>query len=155
MRKPAFGLLLLLLGLSPALAPPAFGALSCSFVSVTGVSFGSYNVFNPNPTRATGTITYRCTGSGGTNLMTMTLSTGSGTFQKRTLRSGGETLGYNLYLDAANTQIWGDGSSGTFVFSIDPTSSGRRDVTVYGTIPAGQDVGVGSYADTITVTMNF
>ena len=139
-----------------AFARRADGALSCSFDSVTGVNFGSYDVFNASPTKATGSITFRCTGSGGTNLMTMSFSTGSGTFANRTLISGANTLRYNLYLDPGNTQIWGDGSSGTFICPIDPSSSGRRTVTVYGTIPAGQDVGVGpSYSDTITVTMNF
>lgn len=138
-----------------ALAPSALGALDCSFVSVTGVNFGSYDVFNPSPTAATGLITFRCTGSGGTNLMTMTFNAGSGTFANRTLVSGANSLGYNLYLDSSNSQIWGDGTSGTSFFSIDPTNSGRRTVTIYGTIPAGQDVGVGSYTDTITVTMNF
>jgi spore coat protein U-like protein len=155
MRKRVTGLYLLALGVSLGLAPSAFGALNCSFDSVTGVDFGLYDVFNPGRTTATGSITFRCTGAGGTNLMTMSFSTGSGTFSNRTLISGANTLRYNLYLDAANTQIWGDGTSGTFVFSIDPNSSGRRTVTVYGTIPAGQDVGVGSYTDTITVTMNF
>ncbi len=155
MKRRVNGLCLLLLGASLSLASPASGALNCSFVSVTGVNFGSYDVFSPSPTRSTGTITFRCTGIGGTNVMTMTLSAGSGTFANRTLRSGANILGYNLYLDVANTQIWGNGSPGTFVFSIDPTSSGRQRVTVYGTIPAGQDVGVGSYTDTVTVTMNF
>lgn len=155
MRKGALVLCLLALGAGCCLAPPALGALNCSFVSVPPVDFGSYDVFNPSPTTATASITFRCTGSGGTNIMTMTLSAGSGTFANRALLSGTESLVYNLFLDATYTQIWGDGSPGTFVFSIDPNSSGRRNVTVYGRIPAGQDVGVGSYTDTITVTMNF
>ncbi len=155
MKTRVTGLCLVLLGANLPLASSASGARNCSFVSVTGVNFGSYDVFSASPTRSTGTITFRCTGSGGTNIMTMSLSAGSGTFASRTLRSGANILGYNLYLDVAGTQIWGDGSPGTFVFSIDPSSSGRRDVTIYGTIPAGQDVGVGSYTDMITVTMNF
>ena len=88
MSNSALGLRLLALGLGLSLASPAAGALNCSFVSVTGVNFGSYDVFNTSPTRSTGTISFRCTGAGGTNLMTMSLSAGSGTFSNRTLRSG-------------------------------------------------------------------
>lgn len=139
-----------------ALAPRADGALTCTFSSVTGVNFGSYDVFSANPTKVTGSITYSCTQIGGPKLMMMDLSTGtSGTFANRTLRSGSNVLYYNLYPDAANSQVWGDGTGATYQYVIDPTNVAVVVLTVYGTIPAGQDVGVGSYTDTITVTMNF
>jgi spore coat protein U-like protein len=137
-----------------ALAPRADGALTCTFVSVSGVNFGSYDVFNAIPTKATGSITYQCKKAGGPQLMMMDLSRGAGTFTNRTLLSGGNILNYNLYPDAANSQAWGDGN-GTYHYVIDPTDAAVVTLTVYGTIPAGQDVGVGGYSDTITVTMNF
>jgi spore coat protein U-like protein len=138
-----------------ALAPRA-DALTCTFSSVTGVNFGSYDVFSATPRTATGTITFSCRQTGGVVFMTMDLSTGSsGTFANRTLRSGGNVLNYNLYSTAANTQVWGNGTGTTYHYSVDPKNRNAISVTVYGTIPAGQDVGVGSYTDTITVTMNF
>lgn len=138
-----------------ALSPRA-NALSCTFGTITSVNFGSYDVFNASPTKATGSITYSCKAVNTTALMVINLSTGSsGTFANRTLRSGGNVLNYNLYPTAANTQVWGDGTGTTFQFSVDPTDKNAHTLTVYGTIPAGQDVGVGSYTDTITVTMNF
>ena len=138
-----------------ALAPRADGQLNCKFTSVTGLNFGSYDVFSASPTKTTGTISYSCTRVGGVHFMKMDLSTGSGTYTTRTLRSGGNVLNYNLYPDAVNSQVWGNGTGGTYEYSIDPVDKQVDRLTVYGTIPAGQDVGVGSYTDTITVTMNF
>lgn len=135
---------------------PRAAALTCTFGSVTGVNFGAYDVFNASPTRATGTITYSCRNINKTNLMTMDLSTGaSGTFANRTLRSGGNVLTYNLYSTAANTQVWGDGTGTTYHFVVDPSDRNSHTLTVYGTIPAGQDAAIGTYSDTITLTMNF
>lgn len=138
-----------------ALAPRAEGALNCFFNSVSGLNFGSYDVFSASPTKTTGTIAYHCTKVGGVQIMQLSLSTGSGTFANRTLRLGGNVLNYNLYPTAANSQVWGDGTGGTYLYSIDPVDKQVDTLTVYGTIPPGQDVGVGSYTDSITVTMNF
>ena len=145
------------LALLPVLAlAPRADALTCTFSSITGVNFGSYDVFSAIPTKATGTITFSCRQNAGVNFMTMDLSAGSsGTFANRTLRVGGNILNYNLYSTAANTQVWGNGTGTTYHYSVDPTNRNAISVTVYGTIPAGQDVGVGNYTDTITVTMNF
>lgn len=138
-----------------ALAPRA-DALTCNFTSVTGVNFGPYDVLGASSVKSTGTITYSCTNVGTRSVMVMSLSTGSsGTFANRTLKSGVNVLNYNLYSTAANTQVWGDGTGTTYQYSIDPTDKNDHTLTVFGTIPAGQDVGVGSYTDTITVTMNF
>lgn len=156
MKKNAVGLFLVAFFPILAFAPSAEGALTCSFTSVTGVNFGSYDVFNPTRTTATGTISYQCKKVGGVQYMTMSLSTGSsGSFANRNLVSGSNTLLYNLYPDALNSQVWGDGTGGTYQYVIDPVDRRIYTLTVYGTIPAGQDVGIGSYTDTITVTMNF
>ena len=70
--------------------------------------------------------------------------------------NGSEPLNYNLYRDAARTAIWGDGTGGTQVYS-DPRTPRNQNVTltVYGRIPAGQDVSVGTYTNTVTATINF
>jgi len=101
----------------------------------------------------TGSIRVRCTGSsppvGG---YILTLSAGnSGNYNARYLLRSGEPLSYNLYRDALRQQIWGDTSPN--VVSI--TANGNTTSTVYGRITPGQDIGVGSYNDTITATINF
>lgn len=138
-----------------ALAPRA-DALTCKFTSVIGVNFGPYDVLGASAVKSTGTITYSCTNVGTNRTMQINLSTGtSGTFANRTLRSGANILNYNLYSTAANTQVWGDGTGSTYQYSLNPVDTNDHTLIVYGTILPGQDVGVGSYTDTITVTMNF
>ena len=66
------------------------------------------------------------------------------------------TMNYNLFMDAANTIIWGDGTSGTQFLTF-PSTPGNKTYagTIYGTIPAGLDVGPGNYTDTIQATLNW
>ena len=72
------------------------------------------------------------------------------------MRSGGNSLSYNLYLNAARTTIWGDGSGGTSVHG--PVAApllGSVTVNVFGRITARQNVGVGAYSDVIVATINY
>jgi spore coat protein U domain-containing protein, fimbrial subunit CupE1/2/3/6 len=124
-------------------------------VSATGVSFGTYNVFAASDNTSTGTVTYQC-GNKDKNVE-ITISQGSSTtFLPRTLKKGTESLSYNLYLDAAFTSIWGDGGSGTGTYTIgNPPNNTDVNLTVYGRIPAQQDVSAGGYTDTVIATINF
>jgi spore coat protein U-like protein len=67
--------------------------------------------------------------------------------------SGPDSLGYNLYTDAARTQVWGDFFNGGTI-QVAPAGTPAR-LDVYGRIPAGQNVATGSYTDSITVTFFF
>ena len=129
-------------------------APSCT-ISVTSVAFGSYNVFTTTPTDSTGTITYECN-SRASNI-SISLSDGSSsTFNPRTLRKGSEVLNYNLFTNAARTTIWGDGTGGTAVYSQgNPPNNQNVNLTVYGRIPAQQDVSAGNYSDTVLAIINF
>ena len=124
-------------------------------ISTTSVAFGTYDVFSAAPLDSTGTVTFRC-GPPDRNIV-ITLSRGSSaTFSPRTLRMGAEVLNYNLYNNAARTNIWGDGTGGTAVYSnANPPNNTNIPLTVYARIPAGQDVSGGSYNDTVVVTINF
>jgi spore coat protein U-like protein len=137
-----------------ALVAAAGRAEAACTVSTTSANFGTYDVFNPSANASTATITYRC---GGDKDILITLSKGSSsTFTPRTLRNGTEVLQYNLYRDAAFSTIWGDGTSGTTTYTIkNPPNNQDVVLTVFGRIPAQQDVAVGSYADALTVTINF
>lgn len=57
------------------------------------------------------------------------------------------TLDYNLFTDPAFTQVWGDGTAGTFTMM----SNGNDILRVYGQIAAGQNVADGVYSDAVTV----
>lgn len=120
-------------------------------ISTTAVAFGSYDVFSATPRDATGTVQISCTPR---ENIDVTLSPGSSlVFNQRTLRSGSNILNYNLFRNAARTQIWGDGTAGTSTF----TGNNIRNttLTVYGRVPAAQDAAVGNYSDTVVATVIF
>jgi spore coat protein U-like protein len=120
-------------------------------ISTTPVSFGSYDVFSGTARDANGTVQINCTPR---ENIQVTLSRGlSSVFTTRTLRSGTNLLNYNLFRNAARTQIWGDGSSGTSVFS--GNNIRNQTLTVYGRLPAAQDAAVGTYSDNIVATVIF
>jgi hypothetical protein len=81
---------------------------------------------------------------------------GRGAFATRTLLSGSDTLNFNLYRDAAYSQVWGDGTASTY--TVAGTGSGlltANTLTVYGQVPISQDKPVGTYTSTITVTVTY
>jgi spore coat protein U-like protein len=120
-------------------------------ISTTSVAFGSYDVFSATPRDANGTVQIDCTPR---ENIQVTLSSGSSSvFSPRTLRSGSNILNYNLFRNAARTQIWGDGSAGTSTSSANNVRN--TTLTVYGRVPAAQDAAVGNYADTIVATVIF
>lgn len=145
-----FGLALgcLVLTVSPVRA-------ACQVNSVSALAFGSYNVLSPTSTTTTGSFNVRNCNTGA-RTYTATFSAGNGTLAARALRSGVNTLGYNIYKDAAYTQILGSGSGGTATIVNTNSGSGTGPThTLYGLIPAGQDVPAGSYTDTLTITLTF
>ena len=72
------------------------------------------------------------------------------------MKSSGNSLNYNLYTDATYTSIWGSGSGGTSsVSKTNGSGETGSTITIYGKIPAEQDVYAGSYSDSITITISF
>jgi spore coat protein U-like protein len=136
---------------SPASAQPA---PSCT-ISTTSVNFGTYNVFSGTPLDSTGTITYRCNAAAANITIALTQGT-SGTYSPRNMSKGVELLSYNLYTNAARTVVWGDGTAGTAThFRANPPNNSNVNVTVFARVPAGQDISVGSFSDTVSATINF
>ncbi|HVY21842.1 MAG TPA: spore coat U domain-containing protein [Steroidobacteraceae bacterium] len=143
----------------------AHAAASCT-VSATGPDFGTYDPLNPAPTDAIGSVTATCTlmsGRSETVTLVSSYSTGnSGNFASRSMKSGTHVLSYNLYYDAAHTQIRGDGTGGSMTGSASLSLTRRNPVqtlnppsVIYGSIPAGQDVPAGVYSDTIVITVTY
>ena len=154
MKCTIVALAVVLAGILQATEASAQLSASCT-ISTTSVNFGNYNVFNISAVDSTGTISYTCNAVA-TNI-TISLSTGaSSTYRPRAMSKGTEALGYNLFRDAARTSIWGDGTNGTVVYSRNnPPNNNAVNVTVYGQIPAGQDVSAGTFSDTVSATINF
>ena len=118
-------------------------------VTVVGVTFGSYDVFNTLDTDVAGTISVSCDSA---SSYSISLSPGFGSFLARRMTNGANLLAYNLFTDPQRLSIWGDGSGGTSTLS--GTGTGGS-YTVFGRIPAAQNAAVGSYSDTIVVTVTY
>jgi spore coat protein U-like protein len=139
---------------APARAQIIFGTCTAG---ASGVAFGTYNLLSAVPLTSTGTVTVNCSGALfilGSTSVTVALSTGqSGTYTARRLGTG---FNYNLYLDAAHTEIWGDNTGGSSQYTGTITQAQPSfTATVYAQIPALQNPAPGSYTDTITVTVNY
>ena len=147
------------------LAVPALlvAVLACPFtasavvchVRATPVAFGTYSPGDPSPLDVTGEIEVRCQGTAGS--FATTLSPGSGgTFAQRQMVSGASVLLYNLFIDAARTLVWGDGTGGSQRAG-GLSRPGRLvfNFPVYGRVFPRQGVGTGVYTDDILVTVEF
>ena len=158
-KIPILLLIILLISLQKLEAKCAGTNCTCG-VSAIGVNFGSYNPFSAANVDGTATVTVTCSTTGaGVVSYALGLSAGSGTFALRKMINGANQITYNLYSDAAHSQIWGDGTSGTSVvtdtYMLILNSSRTINYTVYGRVTGSQNVAVGTYTDTITVTLVF
>jgi spore coat protein U-like protein len=154
------------IGLGLLFAPAELHAATCS-VSTPGLAFGAYSVYAAAATNGTGTLTVTCSKvAGDPNSITVSyvisLSTGSSSsYVQRTMKSGANSLGYNLYTTNTHSVVWGDGTGSTQTVSNSirltngsPTNS--KNNTVFGQIPPLQDVAVSSsYLDNVTVTVTY
>ncbi len=159
-RAAAFSLLLVLL-------PSSACAATCA-VLATPHAFGTYSSPGGVQTDSSSTLSVTCTPDvvllACNTSYSIALSAGtSASFSPRQLASGANRLNYNLYTSAARGTVWGDGSGGSSTVSGTVNTSilsllclpGTNNHTVYGRIPASQNVPAGVYADTITVTVTF
>lgn len=128
-------------------------AASCAIVASPNLVFATaYDPAGANFTAALNdptpaNMSVRCTKGA---IYTVTVGNGGNwTGTTRQMASGAERLGYGLFSDAGFTTPW--------TTSAAVTSTSRAAVTypVYGSIPGGQDVAVGAYADTVALTINW
>ncbi len=133
---------------------------SCKFTATTPMAFGDLDVSLAQagtPVAATSTISVLCTagGSYAIDLDNGLHITGSG--QRNMQRAGSEDkLAYDIFLDQGYQTRWGAGSGNNVPF----TGDGNVDsFTAYGQLPWNTSLlpsaPVGSYADTITATVNY
>jgi spore coat protein U-like protein len=130
-------------------------AQGCS-VSAIPVTFGNYDSSLSSPLNAIGRITMSCEPG-----LTYTIKIDPGIHsgqsfntRKMHLAGGSDTLEYNLYMDSARREIWGDGTGRT-VTQIGTGTGSNQNFNVYGQIPGKQIVKVGSYSDSVTVTVEW
>lgn len=152
----------LLLWISSQSAWGACTGIGCTcVVSSSAAPFGNYSSLSGSAVDTTANVQVVCSVLVvGLNVSyTIASSTGNaGSYTPRQMTFSSYALPYNLYTDAAYTQIWGNGTSGTNIISdsyVLALLSQTRNYTIYGRIPAGQNVAPGAYNDTIVVTLTF
>jgi spore coat protein U-like protein len=135
-------------------APPAARAASGCTVTLS-INFGGYDVFAGGALTWSGNLSYSCTGNANGPIYIDLGAGTSGTYAQRQAASGASRLGYNVYTDPSFSTVWGDGNGGTgeYVSYATPGNNTVYLVPVYGRITPGQDVAVGTYADTLTATI--
>ncbi len=127
-------------------------ASSCSF-SATALAFGTYDPLSVTDKLGTSTVNVTC------NLLapyTLKLDGGSvntDILARKMGDGGANRLNYQLYTSALLSTVWGDGVNGSTVTGTGTGLSVPH--TVHGVIANGQNVPNGSYADTITVSLDF
>lgn len=146
---------------SPALPATATGSFAvrititpeCKLVSATDLDFGSHGVIDTN-VDSTSTITVQCT-TGTPYNVGIGLGTGAGATLTARKMTGpaSATIDYNLYRDAAFTNVWGetiptDTLSGT-------GNGATQPITVYGRVAPQTTPATGAYSDTVAVTVTY
>jgi spore coat protein U-like protein len=128
---------------------------ACTITVSSGVSFGTYNIFSGTPLDSTGQLSWRCSFFTFPTVRITLTKGGSTTYNPRRMRSGSESLNYNLFTTSARTVVWGDETEGTAAYYRQYPGWGQITVSVFGRVPASQDAAVGTYTDTVTVVINF
>ena len=131
-------------------APSTEAAPHCS-LSTPGLAFGTHDYGAARTLDISTTLTLSCTcGAGDTLQYRISLSAGRGTMDMRHMVSGGERLDFNLFVDAARTLAWGDGTAGSRSVAGGPLAcSGGITLahTVYGRVFAGARIVPGWYVE--------
>jgi spore coat protein U-like protein len=131
---------------------------SCTIDASSGVAFGTYDPIVTNASTdltATGSLSTTCT-----NGFDATVTLGQGANAdagssdaaplRRMLSGTTDYLAYQLYTDAGHAAVWDNSTGATATGTGAPVST-----SVYGVVTAGQNVAVGSYADTVVATVAF
>ena len=137
--------------------PHIASAIQCR-LRVNPINFGIYEPLTTVHLDVIGQIQVRCQAQPGTFSIIIGPGISGDQLARRLSAGGGNVLLYNLFRDAARTQIWGDGTPPTFVVAGSRTTKGRPSVfnyPVYGRIFANQAPDPGLYTDNLVITVLF
>ena len=127
---------------------------SCD-IETTPLAFGVYDplvLHASQPLDREASVTFTCTKG-----TPVTLSLNGGLHASgaaRYLSNGSAALQYELFKAAGRTQRWGEGDADALQVGEAP-SEAPRTVVVFGRILPGQDIPVGTYADSVVLTLEF
>ena len=117
-------------------------------ISVDTLDFGTYDPTDTNPLDGQADINYRV--AKGVDYWIYISETGVDT---RQMNGPVDTLDFDLYTDVARTNRWENTKAE--VPTVNSPDNSTQTATVYGQIPALQNVGLGAYTVDLTVTLEF
>lgn len=132
---------------------------NCNFTSGGGggsitLDFGNYDTVGTQETNSLDSTTNfdsRCSKGTSVSLSFDTGQHASGSIRR--MEHNGEYLVYEIYSDSGFTTVWGSGAENDMEYT--STQSAPESKAVYGRILPGQDVSIGTYSDTLTLTATF
>lgn len=135
---------------------------ACNVTSATALTFPNYDPTSATPTDGSSTINVTCT-KNSPYVIALNYGANGGTVANRVMKdSGTDTLNYNLYTDTGYANVWKDATTCNVPATLGSNCDGgtgtgntAQTYTVYGQIPASQNVPAGTYNDTITITVTF
>ena len=139
----------------------------CTTVPATGtLAFGTYNPFSTSDLAPSSPFQFSINCTRGDTSLAVAVDGGANYANanpsgNRAMKDGtGDYLSYQLYEDSAHTAAWPfstSGGAGTTVSLIAGGLSTANTIQIYGVVPHGQTsvAAVGSYSDTIHVTVNY
>lgn len=129
-------------------------------IQTTPATFGHYNPLTTHaatPLDITSSVTITCSKGMATTIgldRGLHADDAQGTTRAMKHVSKNEYLSYDLYQDTVHTTLWGTSGAHLVVPPVAPDTKPRT-YWIFGRIPAGQDVSIGDYHDTIVAIVNF
>jgi spore coat protein U-like protein len=135
-------------------------AAACN-VSATALNFGSVSAPIATAVTSTATVTTQCTNTTPYSIGLDSGTNAAGSQRRMQQGAAGQYVSYNLFTDSGYAQPWGAASSATGCAGASGTcvlgtgTGSNQGITVYGQVPPQASPSVGSYTDTVVVTVTY
>ena len=129
----------------------------CS-ISATNVAFANVDVISGSPDTTTGTVTINCPGGLGSfpylwACVSIGIGSNSTSVNARTMKSGANTLSYQLYSDSSYSTVFQYTPQYQYAIPYNNSTGAVSNTTVYAQVPAGQTAPPGTYSDTYSTNL--
>jgi spore coat protein U-like protein len=133
---------------------------SCT-MSVSAMNFGSASAPILSNVTTTATIGATCTSTTPYSIGLDNGQNASGTQRRMKSTSGAAYINYGLYIDSGYTEPWSTASSSTGCTDgvntcvLNTGTGSNQNITIYGQVPPQTSPTVGSYSDSVVVTLTY
>lgn len=125
-------------------------------IATAPLAFGSYDPVVANattPLDGSATVTIACT-MGTPASIGLDDGSNASASQRRLTNGSSAFMDYQVYLDSGYATVWGSDVGNRLDAGTSPSKT-PREFPVYARVPAGQDVPIGPYTDSVVATVNF